>query len=152
MSTFQTRADGIRRAKHPFSRPRKKNLDKREAHKSQSHRCLEVPAIATLWSRASTVCHRRCFFGTSKPSLARLRFRLLSINQITTSQTESLTLLISSFHLPCIENCTSCFFPTSSLFSRNSRSRQQPLRLNSATTNSESRATYTKSALYLTHP
>lgn len=32
-----------------------------------------------------------------------------------------------------------------------SRSRQQPLRLNSAT-NSESRATYTKSALYLTHP
>lgn len=77
-----------------LSCPRKKKLYTTEKPTKQSHRCLEVPAIATLWSRASPVCHRRCFFGTSKPSLARLRFRLPSINQITTSQTESLTLFL----------------------------------------------------------
>lgn len=46
-----------------LSCPRKKKLYTREKPtKPRSHRCLEVPAIATLWSRASTVCHRRCFF------------------------------------------------------------------------------------------
>lgn len=63
------------------------------------------------------MCHRRCFFGTSKPSLARLRFRLPPINQITTSQTESLTLFLFLPSIPLASKAAhlACFLLQSSI-------------------------------------
>lgn len=77
---------------------KKKLLHKREAHKISR----VIVAWKYLLSRYCGAGRRQCvtaavfcFFGnTSKPFLASLRFRLLSIHQITTSQPESLTLFL----------------------------------------------------------